>query len=113
MTNENSYITLTDDNFEQEVLKSDGPVIVDFWAPWCGPCRVLGPVVEELARDFEGQAKVGKVNVDESPRTAQRFGVRSIPTVLFFQNGELVDSVIGVVPKAALAEKLTALSAVA
>ena len=113
MTNENSHLTLTDDNFEQEVLQGDGPVIVDFWAPWCGPCRVLGPVVEELARDFEGQAKVGKLNVDESPRTAQRFGVRSIPTVLFFQNGELVDSVIGVVPKATLAGKLTALSAVA
>jgi len=110
---EENYVTLTDENFEEEVLKSDKPVVVDFWAPWCGPCRVLGPVIEELANDFKGQVKVGKLNVDDSPRTAQQFAIRSIPTVLFISDGKVVDGVIGALPKAALAEKMAALIPVA
>jgi thioredoxin 1 len=109
MAEDRNYVTLTDENFEEEVLKSDTPVVVDFWAPWCGPCRVLGPVIEELADDFKGQVKVGKLNVDDSPRTAQQFAIRSIPTVLFLNDGEVVDSVVGALPKPALAEKFTAL----
>ena len=104
-----SYLTLTDENFRREVLESEKPVLVDFWAAWCGPCRVLGPVIEELATELNGTAKVGKLNVDENPATAQQFGVRSIPTVLFFDKGQLVDSTIGVVPKDALQSKLEAL----
>lgn len=103
------YVTLTDENFPKEVLESEKPVLVDFWAAWCGPCRVLAPVIEELASELNGAAKVGKLNVDENPATAQQFGVRSIPTVLFFDKGQLVDSTIGVVPKDALQSKLEAL----
>lgn len=110
MAENKSYITLTDANFEQEVLQSEVPVVVDFWAPWCGPCRVVGPVIEELADEFKGQVKVAKLNVDDSPRTAQMFAVRSIPTILFFSEGKIVDSVIGALPKPALAEKMTALA---
>jgi thioredoxin 1 len=113
MAEEQNYVTLTDENFEEEVLKSDTPVVVDFWAPWCGPCRVLGPVIEELADDFKGQVKVGKLNVDDSPKTAQQFSIRSIPTVLFINDGKVVDSVVGSLPKPALAEKFTALAPVA
>ncbi len=104
------YMTLTDENFQKEVLESEKPVLVDFWAAWCGPCRVLGPVIEELATEVNGAAKVGKLNVDENPATAQQFGVRSIPTVLFFDKGQMVDSTIGVVPKEALRSKLEALA---
>ena len=110
MAENKSYITLTDANFEQEVLQSEVPVVVDFWAPWCGPCRVVGPVIEELADEFKGQVKVAKLNVDDSPRTAQMFAVRSIPTILFFSEGKIVDGVIGALPKPALAEKMTALA---
>jgi thioredoxin 1 len=110
MAEEKNYITLNDENFEQEVIQSDIPVVVDFWAEWCGPCRVLGPVIEELADDFKGQVKVAKLNVDNSPKTAQKFAIRSIPTVLFFNGGNVVDSVIGSLPKPALAEKMTALT---
>ncbi len=110
MAENKSYITLTDANFGQEVLQSEVPVVVDFWAPWCGPCRVVGPVIEELADEFKGQVKVAKLNVDDSPRTAQMFAVRSIPTILFFSEGKIVDSVIGALPKPALAEKMTALA---
>lgn len=113
MADEKNYVTLTDENFEAEVLKSDTPVVVDFWAPWCGPCRVLGPVIEELADDFKGQVKVGKLNVDDSPKTAQQFSIRSIPTVLFINDGKVVDGVVGALPKPALAEKFTALMPVA
>ena len=105
-------ITVNDENFDREVLQSDIPVLVDFWAEWCGPCRVLGSVLEELADDFKGQVKVAKLNVDESPQTAQKFAIRSIPTVLFFSDGKVVDSVIGTLPKPALAEKMTALAPV-
>ena len=103
------YVTLTDENFRKEVLESEKPVLVDFWAAWCGPCRVLGAVIEELATELNGTAKVGKLNVDENPAIAQQFGIRSIPTVLFFDKGQMVDSTIGVVPKDALRSKLEAL----
>jgi len=110
MSETKSYVTLTDANFEQEVLQSTTPVVVDFWAPWCGPCRMISPVIEELAEEFKGQVKVGKVNVDDSPRTAQMFAIRSIPTILFFNGGKVVDGVIGALPKPALAAKMTALA---
>lgn len=100
-------LEITDTNFE-EVMKSDQPVLVDFWAEWCGPCKMIGPVVEELATDFEGKAVIGKVNVDENPETSAKFGIRSIPTLLIIKGGEIVDKQIGAVPKAVLAEKLEA-----
>jgi len=101
-----SEIILTDQNFEEEVLKYDGPVLVDFWAPWCGPCRVVGPVVEEVAKDYEGKAKVGKLNVDENQATAQKYGVMSIPTLGFFKGGEMVDQLVGAQPKETIVEHL-------
>jgi thioredoxin 1 len=113
MANEKSYITLTDENFQREVIESNEPVLVDFWAAWCGPCLVLGPIVEELAGDLAGQAKVGKLNVDENPGIASEYGIRSIPTVLIFDKGKVADSAIGVVPKKALREKINSLVAVA
>jgi len=100
-------VEFTDANFEELALKSDKPVIVDFWAEWCGPCRMVGPVVAELADEYEGQALVGKVNVDENPEISQKYGIRNIPTILFFKNGEVVDKSVGAVPKAMLEEKLT------
>ena len=103
------YVTLTDENFPKEVLESEKPVLVDFWAAWCGPCRVLAPVIEELASELNGAAKVGKLNVDENPATARKLGIRSIPTVLFFDKGRMVDSTIGVVPRQELRSKLKAL----
>lgn len=112
MTNNAHSLTLTEANFKQEVIDSELPVLVDFWAAWCGPCRALGPVVEELAEEYTGRAKVGKLNVDENPGVAARYGIRSIPTLLIFQKGEPADSAVGVVPKSALREKLDALAAV-
>ena len=103
-------LSLTEVNFDREVLESSQPVLVDFWAAWCGPCRMIAPAIEELATDFQGSAKVGKVDVDAQGALAARFGVQSIPTLLFFHNGEVVDQVIGGVPKSALAAKLSALS---
>jgi thioredoxin 1 len=100
-------IELTDANFEQ-TISSGKPVLVDFWAEWCGPCRMIGPVVEELAGDYEGKAVIAKLNVDENPQTVAKFGVRSIPTLLVFKNGQLVDKQIGAVPKSVLAGKLEA-----
>lgn len=101
-------LEITNASFK-EVLQSDKPVLVDFWAAWCGPCRMLGPVIEELSTDFEGKAIVGKVDVDNNQEIAAEFGIRSIPTVLIFKNGELVDRVVGVSPKEVYAEKITAL----
>ena len=105
------YITATEDNFKSEVLDSSQPVLVDFWAEWCGPCRMIAPAIEELAADFEGKAKVAKVNVDEQPRLGEQFGVRSIPTILFIQDGKVVEQLVGAAPKEALAEKLNNLIA--
>jgi thioredoxin 1 len=96
----------TDLNFDQEVLKSDIPVIVDFWAPWCGPCRMVAPVMEQLATEYEGRIKVVKVNTDENQQVAYKYGIRSIPTIGIFKGGEVVDGVIGAVPKHFLEEKL-------
>lgn len=102
-------IEITDATFESLVLKSDKPVIVDFWAVWCGPCRMVGPIVEEIGQEYADKAFVGKVDVDHNPETARNFGIRNIPTILFFKNGEVVDKQVGAVPKQKLVEKLEAL----
>ena len=98
-------VELTDATFANEIEKHDGLAVVDFWAPWCGPCRMVGPVLEELAGEYAGKAKVAKVDVDQNQSLAQRFGVRSIPLILFFKDGKVVDQVLGAVPKAQLAAK--------
>ncbi len=103
-------IAFTDANFKSEVADSNLPVLVDFWAAWCGPCRMIAPIVEELARDYSGRAKVGKVDVDTNPQVAMQFGIRSIPTLLFFKDGRVVDQVIGAVNKKILADRLEALT---
>ena len=95
-------IAVTDDNFEAEVLKSDVPVLVDFWAPWCGPCRMIAPLIDELASDYGGKLKAVKLNTDESPGIATEYGIRSIPTVMIFKGGQKLDTVIGAVPKSTL-----------
>lgn len=100
-------VILTDSNFD-EVINSGKPVLVDFWAEWCGPCKMIGPVVEELAGDYEGRAVVAKLNVDENPQTTAKFGVRSIPTLLVFKGGQIVDKQVGAVPKSVLNQKLAA-----
>jgi thioredoxin 1 len=100
-------VEINDNNFE-EILKGDQPVLVDFWAEWCGPCKMIGPIVEELAGDYEGKAVVGKLDVDANPEVTGKFGVRSIPTLLIFKNGEIVDKQVGAVPKSVLVQKLEA-----
>ena len=101
-------IEITDANFDELVLKSTKPVLIDFWAEWCGPCRMVGPIVEELAKDFDGKAVVGKVNVDNNPNISMNYGIRNIPTLLIFKNGEIVDKQVGAVPKSVLSGKLNA-----
>jgi len=100
-------IEITDANFEQ-IIASDKPILVDFWAEWCGPCKMIGPVVEELASEYEGKAVIGKVDVDNNPGVSAKFGIRSIPTLLVFKGGEVVDKQIGAVPKSVLSQKLDA-----
>jgi len=102
-------LELNEGNFEELVVKSDKPVLVDFWAQWCGPCRMVGPLVEEISNEYEGKAIVGKVDVDSNQAIAAKYGIRNIPTILFFKNGEVADKVVGAVPKAKLAEKLDGL----
>jgi thioredoxin 1 len=101
-------LEITDSNFDEVVLKSDKPVLVDFWAPWCGPCRMVGPIVDELSKEYEGKAVVGKMNVDDNANIPSQFGIRSIPTLLIFKGGQMVDKVVGAVPKTTLAAKLAA-----
>ena len=106
---EKMAVEFTAENFDDLALSSDKPVIVDFWAEWCGPCRMVGPVVEELAKDYDGRAVVGKVNVDHHGDISMKYGVRNIPTILFLKGGEVVDKSVGAVPKNVLIEKLDAL----
>lgn len=101
-------LAVTDATFEAEVLNSDKPVLVDFWAEWCGPCRMIAPVVEEMAGEYEGKAKIAKVDVDSNPQISMKFGIRSIPTLLIFKDGKIVDQIIGAVPKAHLKKQLDA-----
>ena len=101
-------VELTNENFDQEVVSHSGTVLVDFWAPWCGPCRMVGPVVEQIADEYDGRAKVAKLNTDEAGEIASRYGIRSIPTLLFFKNGEMVQQLVGAYPKGKITEKLDA-----
>ncbi|MBD8018474.1 MULTISPECIES: thioredoxin [Kaistella] len=101
-------LEITDQSFQETVLSSDKPVLVDFWAVWCGPCRMLGPIVEELATEFDGKAVVGKVDVDNNQQVSVDYGIRNIPTLLIFKNGEVVDKIVGVAPKETIAAKLSA-----
>lgn len=100
---------LTDSNFDEEVIKSSLPVLIDFWAPWCAPCQMIAPVLEELTKEYDGKAKIAKVNVDENPMRATEYGVMSIPNLKFFKQGKVVDEVIGVAPKEMIKEKLDAI----
>ncbi len=101
-----SAAPVTDASFKEDVLDSNLPVLVDFWAPWCGPCRMVGPVVDEIAEQYEGQVKVVKLNTDDNPNTASQYGIRSIPTLMIFKGGQRVDMVVGAVPKTTLANTL-------
>ena len=104
-------IAINETTFEREVLQSDKPTLVDLWAPWCGPCRLIAPLVDEIAEENGERFKIAKLNIDDNPQIAQRFGVRSIPTLLFFKDGELRDQVVGTVPKSAMLARLEALAA--
>lgn len=101
-------LTITESNFNDEVLNSSEPVLVDFWAEWCGPCRMIGPIVEELHSEYAGKVKIGKVNVDENPGIAGQYGIRSIPTLLIFKGGQVVDKLVGALPKSQIASKIDA-----
>jgi thioredoxin 1 len=100
-------LEMTDTNFDAEVLNSDTPVLVDFWAVWCGPCKMIAPTVEEIAKEYDGKLKVGKVDVDHNQAVAMKFGIRSIPTLLIFKGGKVVEQVVGAVPKKALVDKIS------
>ncbi len=102
---------IDESSFESEILQSDVPVLVDFWAPWCGPCQMMGPTIDKLAGDYEGSAKIAKVNVDDSPDLANKYGIRSIPALLFFSNGEVADQLVGVQSEDALKAKLDEMTA--
>jgi thioredoxin 1 len=113
MAENGKTVTVTDGNFGDEIEKHSGLSLVDFWAAWCGPCRMVGPVVEQLAGEYEGKLKVGKLDVDANQQTASRFNIRSIPSILFFKDGKLIDTVVGAVPKAFLERKIQEHSAAA
>jgi len=102
-------VEITDSNFSDVVMSSDKPVVVDFWAAWCGPCRMVGPLIEEMHGEYSGKAVIGKVDVDQNPGVSAQFGVRSIPTILFIKKGQVVDKVVGAVPKGTLTQKLDAI----
>ena len=106
MAENGKTVTVTDDNFGNEIEGADGLALVDFWAAWCGPCRIVAPIVEQLAGEYDGKLKVGKLDVDLNQRTAARFNVRSIPSILFFKDGKLVDTIVGAVPKPVLDRKI-------
>ena len=102
-------VEITDDNFENEVIKSDKPVLIDFWAVWCGPCKLIAPIVEEISNELSGKLKVGKIDVDSNPQVSMNYGIRSIPTLLIFKDGKPVEQLIGAVPKNSILEKLNPL----
>ena len=108
-TDYDAPVDISDSTFDSEVMSFPGPVIVDAWAPWCGPCRMVGPVLEQLAKEYAGQVKIAKLNVDENPATASRYGIRSIPTMLFFKDGQLVNTQVGALPREEIERHLSAI----
>ncbi len=105
-------LEITDANFDAEVINSDKPVLIDFWAVWCGPCKLIAPVVEEVAKEYEGKFKVGKMDIDNNPNVAMKYGIRSIPTLLIFKDGKVVDQIVGAVPKNVITSKMDTYSGV-